>query len=101
MPSRLPPLSIEGPPLTDPKLWQLKVDGPAERPKTYSMGDIRAFEPANGGQLRPVAPFKLAYKPVKWLRRIANEMELGYRETRGYPPEAGIPGRTKIKYGME
>ena len=43
---RLPPLDIEGPPLTDPKLWQLKVDGLVERPKTYSMDDIRAFEPA-------------------------------------------------------
>jgi len=175
---RLPPLDIEGPPLTDLKLWQLKVDGLVERPKTYSMGDIKAFEPTeatvpfvcvegwdlwvkwkgvilkriiedvrplpeacwltfyayseytdslfikdamdertmlaygyedgdlpaeNGGPLRLVVPFKLAYKSVKWLRRISfmREEELGYWEIRGYPPEAGIPDQTKIKYGLE
>jgi DMSO/TMAO reductase YedYZ molybdopterin-dependent catalytic subunit len=175
---RLPPRDIEGPPLTDPKLWRLRVDGLVGRPKTYSMDDIRAFEPAeatmpficvegwdtwakwkgvilkkiiedvrplpeacwltlyayseytdslfirdamdgrtmlaygyeggdlpaeNGGPLRLVVPFKLAYKSVKWLRRIrfTNEEELGYWEIRGYPPEAEIPGETKMKYGLE
>ncbi len=66
MPSRLPPLSIEGPPLTDPKLWQLKVDGPAERPKTYSMGDIRAFEPANASA-RPGRTLQRGVQARKWL----------------------------------
>jgi DMSO/TMAO reductase YedYZ molybdopterin-dependent catalytic subunit len=175
---RLPPRDIEGPPLTDPKLWRLRVDGLVGRPKTYSVDDIRAFEPAeatmpficvegwdtwakwkgvilkkiiedvrplpeacwltlyayseytdslfirdamdgrtmlaygyeggdlpaeNGGPLRLVVPFKLAYKSVKWLRRIrfTNEEELGYWEIRGYPPEAEIPGETKMKYGLE
>ncbi len=84
MPRRLPPLDVEGPP-PDTKRWQLKADGLAERPKAYSMDDIRAFE------------------PVKCLRRIrfTSEEELGYRETRGYPPEAGIPDEIKMKYGLE
>jgi methionine sulfoxide reductase catalytic subunit len=174
---RLPPLDIEGPPLTDPKLWQLKVNGMVERPKTYSMDEIKAFKPVeptdpfvcvegwdmwvkwkgvplksiiddvkplpgacwltfyshseytdslflkdaadertilayeyegedlpqeNGGPLRLVVPFKLAYKSVKWLTgiRFAAEEELGYWETRGYPPEAGISDNTKEKYDI-
>jgi DMSO/TMAO reductase YedYZ molybdopterin-dependent catalytic subunit len=174
---RLPPVDIEGPPLTDPRLWQLKVDGMVERPRTYSMDDIKALEPvedtmpfvcvegwdlwvkwkgvrlrhiieevgplqhacwltfysyseysdslfirdamdertilaygydggdlpaANGGPLRLVVPFKLAYKSVKWLQRISfvDEEELGYWELRGYPPEAGISDETKMKYDI-
>ncbi|HTX43908.1 MAG TPA: molybdopterin-dependent oxidoreductase [Methanocella sp.] len=175
---KLPALDIEGPPLADPEKWRLEVDGMVERPKTYSIREIRSFEPSeatmpfvcvegwdmwvkwkgvalkkivedvrplpgacwltfyayseytdslfiadamdartmlaygyedgdllpeNGGPLRLVVPFKLAYKSVKWLRRISfvREEELGYWETRGYPPEAGIPDQTRMKYGLE
>jgi DMSO/TMAO reductase YedYZ molybdopterin-dependent catalytic subunit len=175
---KLPVLDIEGPPLADPRQWQLKVDGLVERPRAYSIEDIRSFEareatmpfvcvegwdlwakwkgvplktivedvkplpngcwltfyayseytdslfindamdertmlaygyegedlPAeNGGPLRLVVPFKLAYKSVKWLRRISfvDSEELGYWEARGYPPEAGIPVETKMKYGLK
>lgn len=40
----LPVLDIEGPPLTDPGLWSLKVDGLVDNPKVYSMDEIRSFE---------------------------------------------------------
>ncbi len=175
---KLPALDIEGPPLADPEKWQLQVDGMVERPRTYSIQEIRSLEPSeatlpfvcvegwdmwvkwkgvplrriieavrpmpgacwltfyayseytdslfiddamdgrtmlaygyeggdlpaeNGGPLRLVVPFKLAYKSVKWLRRISfgNREEPGYWEIRGYPPEAGIPDETKMKYGLE
>jgi DMSO/TMAO reductase YedYZ molybdopterin-dependent catalytic subunit len=41
---KLPVLDIEGPPLADPRQWQLKVDGLVERPRAYSIEDIRSFE---------------------------------------------------------
>ncbi len=174
---KLPALDVEGPPLADPLHWQLRVDGMVERPRTYSIQELRELEPAeatmpfvcvegwdmwvkwkgvrlrriiddvkplpgacwltfyayseytdslfiddardertmlaygyedgglppeNGGPLRLVVPFKLAYKSVKWLQRISfmDSEELGYWETRGYPPEAGIPEETKMKYGL-
>jgi DMSO/TMAO reductase YedYZ molybdopterin-dependent catalytic subunit len=177
MHKKLPALDIEGPPIADPAHWQLRVGGLVERPRSYSMGDIKAFEPAeatvpfvcvegwdmwvkwkgvplwriigdvkplpdacwltfyayseytdslyiedamdgrtmlaygyededlpteNGGPLRLVVPFKLAYKSVKWLQRIdfVDSEERGYWEMRGYPPEAGIPEETKMKYGL-
>ncbi len=56
----------------------------------------------NGGPLRLVVPFKLAYKSVKWVTRIsfvASE-ELGYWEVRGYPPEAGITDDKREEYGL-
>ncbi len=175
---KLPALDVEGPPIADPEKWQLKVDGMVERPKTYSIREIKSMRPSeatmpfvcvegwdmwvkwkgitlraiiedvrplpgacwltfqsyseytdslfiddamdertmlaygyddgdlpleNGGPLRLVVPFKLAYKSVKWLQRISfsGEEELGYWEVRGYPPEAGIPDETKMKYGLE
>ncbi|HTY90390.1 MAG TPA: molybdopterin-dependent oxidoreductase [Methanocella sp.] len=174
---KLPALDIEGPPIADPGQWRLKVDGMVERPRTYSIQEIRALEPAeatvpfvcvegwdmwvkwkgvrlrriiedvkplpeacwltfyscseytdslfikdamddrtmlaygyedgelpaeNGGPLRLVVPFKLAYKSVKWLQRISfvGSEEPGYWEKMGYPPEAGIPDGTKMKYGL-
>ena len=56
----------------------------------------------NGGPLRLVVPFKLAYKSVKWVTRIelAAAEELGYWEVRGYPPEAGIPDDKREEYGV-
>lgn len=65
----------------------------------YEDGELPA---ENGGPLRLVVPFKLAYKSVKWLTRIqfAEEEELGYWEVRGYPPEAGISDETKMKYDI-
>ncbi len=177
MQKKLPALDVEGPPLADPEQWQLKVDGRVERPRTYSIQEIRALEPVeptapfvcvegwdmwvkwtgvrlkrivedvkplpgacwltfyayseytdslfikdamddrtilafgyedgplpaeNGGPLRLVVPFKLAYKSVKWLQRIrfVDSEEPGYWETRGYPAEAGIPDETKMKYDI-
>jgi len=172
---KLPALDVEGPPIADVKQWQLKVDGMVERPKTYSIEEIKALEPTedtlpfvcvegwdmwvkwkgvrlsriiedvkpvpggcwltfyaysgytdslfikdamdertmlvygyedgplpieNGGPLRLIVPFKLSYKSVKWVQRISfvDSEELGYWETRGYPPEAGIPEEIKMKY---
>ena len=174
---KLPVLDVEGPPLTDPQQWRLKVDGLVERPATFSIQEIRAMEPAeatlpiicvegwdmwvkwkgvglgaiadrvrprpeagwltiysyseytdslsigdardprtmlvygledgdlpleNGGPLRLVVPFKLAYKSVKWVTRIqfVEAEELGYWEVRGYPPEAGIPDQKREEYGL-
>ena len=56
----------------------------------------------NGGPLRLVVPFKLAYKSVKWVVRIAfvAAEELGYWEARGYPPEAGIPDEKRMEYDL-
>jgi DMSO/TMAO reductase YedYZ molybdopterin-dependent catalytic subunit len=65
----------------------------------YEDGDLPV---ENGGPLRLVVPFKLSYKSVKWVQRISfvDSEELGYWEVRGYPPEAGIPEETKMKYGL-
>jgi DMSO/TMAO reductase YedYZ molybdopterin-dependent catalytic subunit len=62
-------------------------------------GDLPA---ENGGPLRLVVPFKLAYKSVKWVTRISfvDSEELGYWEIRGYPPEAGIPDDKREEYGL-
>ena len=62
-------------------------------------GDLPA---ENGGPLRLVVPFKLAYKSVKWVTRIrfVDSEELGYWEVRGYPPEAGIPDDKREEYGV-
>ena len=56
----------------------------------------------NGGPLRLIVPFKLAYKSVKWVTRISfvDSEELGYWEVRGYPPEAGVPDQKRIEYGI-
>lgn len=56
----------------------------------------------NGGPLRLVVPFLLAYKSVKWLTRISfvKEEELGYWEVRGYPAAARISEERKMKYGI-
>ena len=56
----------------------------------------------NGGPLRLVVPFKLAYKSVKWVTRIrfTDAEELGYWEVRGYPAEAGIPVDKREEYGL-
>jgi len=43
---KLPALDIEGPPLADPRQWKLRVDGMVERPRTYSIREIRELEPA-------------------------------------------------------
>jgi DMSO/TMAO reductase YedYZ molybdopterin-dependent catalytic subunit len=174
---KLPVLDIEGPPLADPRQWQLKVDGLVESPATFGIRDIKEMEateatlpiicvegwdmwvpwkgvklseiikrvrplpeakwltfysyseytdslsledamddrtmlvygledgdlPAeNGGPLRLVVPFKLAYKSVKWVTRVSfvDSEELGYWEVRGYPPEAGIPDDKREEYGV-
>ncbi|HUL62569.1 MAG TPA: molybdopterin-dependent oxidoreductase [Methanocella sp.] len=62
-------------------------------------GDLPA---ENGGPLRLVVPFKLAYKSVKWVTRIrfTDAEELGYWEVRGYPAEAGIPVDKREEYGL-
>ncbi len=52
MSKKLPALDIEGPPLTDTKHWQLKVDGLVEHPKTFSIDEIKAFKP-----VEPTEPF--------------------------------------------
>jgi DMSO/TMAO reductase YedYZ molybdopterin-dependent catalytic subunit len=56
----------------------------------------------NGGPLRLVVPFLLAYKSVKWLTRISfvKEEEPGYWEMRGYPAAALIPEEIKMKYDI-
>ncbi len=56
----------------------------------------------NGGPLRLVVPFKLAYKSVKWVTRISfvDSEELGYWEVRGYPADAGIPDDKREEYGV-
>lgn len=56
----------------------------------------------NGGPLRLVVPFKLAYKSVKWVNRITftDSEELGYWEVRGYPAEAGIADEKRMEYGL-
>jgi len=65
----------------------------------YEDGDLPA---ENGGPLRLVCHSKLAYKSVKWLQRISfvGSEEPGYWEARGYPPEAGIPEETRMKYDI-
>ncbi len=62
-------------------------------------GDLPAD---NGGPLRLVVPFKLAYKSVKWVTRISfvDSEELGYWEVRGYPADAGIPDDKREAYGL-
>jgi DMSO/TMAO reductase YedYZ molybdopterin-dependent catalytic subunit len=116
---KLPVLDIEGPPLADPRQWQIKVVGLVESPATFGIQEIREMEPTeatmpiicvegwdlpaeNGGPLRLVVPFKLAYKSVKWVTRIefVDSEEQGYWEIRGYPPEAGIPDDKREEYGI-
>jgi DMSO/TMAO reductase YedYZ molybdopterin-dependent catalytic subunit len=174
---KLPVLDIEGPPLADPRQWQLKIDGLVENPATFGIREIREMEPTeatlpiicvegwdmwvpwkgvrlrdiisragakpaaqwltfysyseytdslsmedamdertmlvygldggdlpaeNGGPLRLVVPFKLAYKSVKWVTRISfvDSEEPGYWEVRGYPPDAGLPDDKREEYGL-
>jgi len=174
---KLPVLDVEGPPLADPRQWQLRVGGLVDRPRTYGIDELKALPsveaelpmicvegwdmwvkwkgvrlreliaaagprpeagwltfysyseytdslsladardertllayglegedlPAeNGGPLRLVVPFKLAYKSVKWVQRIefVADEELGYWEVRGYPPEAGVPDDKREEYGI-
>jgi DMSO/TMAO reductase YedYZ molybdopterin-dependent catalytic subunit len=56
----------------------------------------------NGGPLRLAVPFMLAYETVKRLARISfvESEKRGYREIRGYPPEAGIDLEKRMQYGL-
>jgi hypothetical protein len=56
--------------------------------------DGRRLPAEHGGPVRLVVPAQLAYKSVKFVRRVelTDDPERGYWEQRGYPVDAPIPG---------
>lgn len=53
----------------------------------------RRLQPANGGPIRLLVPAQMAYKSVKFVRRIelTDGPRVGYWEQRGYPMDAPAP----------
>jgi DMSO/TMAO reductase YedYZ molybdopterin-dependent catalytic subunit len=56
--------------------------------------DGRRVPAEHGGPVRLIIPSQLAYKSVKFVRRVelTDDPERGYWEQRGYPVDAPIPG---------
>jgi DMSO/TMAO reductase YedYZ molybdopterin-dependent catalytic subunit len=114
MVDKLPALDVEGPPKSGLERWRLRIDGLVEKPRTFSLDELKALEP-----VEVTAPFVCVEgwdMWVKWkgvpLRRIIEAVKplpaacwltfYAYSEyTDSLPMNDAMDERTLLAYGYE